>query len=373
MRVRAAPAPTTWAARVRELFQADADWSAAYNHTLANGKWDHMMDQTHIGYTYWQQPEVNAMPAVADVQVPEAADMGVWPSALAFDSHSTIPRHTIDIFNRGRAPLDFTATASAPWIVLDRTKGTVPQDQQISISIDYTKRLGGDTAEGFITVTSARNDPAIVKVTSVLPHRMIPRDFFGFIEADGHVSMEAAHFTRETAAGGARWEQIPDLGRTLSAMTILPSTAPSVRPPQNAPSLEYRMFLFDPHQVRVNTIIAPTLNFVPGRGLRFAVAFDDQAPQIIDALAQNSLHDWEESVRDSARTIVSKHALSGPGVHVLKYWMVDPGVVLEKIVVDLGGLKPSYLGPPESVRRSGTSIIRRSHTSAAAGPRNAAN
>jgi Gylcosyl hydrolase family 115 C-terminal domain len=53
-------------------------------------------------------------------------------------------------------------------------------------------------------------------------------------------------------------------------------------------------------------------------------------------------------VRDNIRTIKSKHTLNEPGYHTLKFWMVDPALVLEKIVVDCGGLKPSYLGPPES-------------------------
>jgi hypothetical protein len=111
------------------------------------------------------------------------------------------------------------------------------------------------------------------------------------------------------------------------------------------------MYLFDPGAVQVHTIVAPTLNFVPGRGLRFAVSFDDQPPQIVDALAQNSQRDWEESVKDGVRTVISAHSLAGSGYHVLKYGMVDPGIVVQKIVVDLGDLKPSYLGPPESFRR----------------------
>ena len=51
---------------------------------------------------------------------------------------------------------------------------------------------------------------------------------------------------------------------------------------------------------------------------------------------------------NNARYSHSKHFISKTGYHTLKIWMVDPGVVMEKIIVDLGGVKPSYLGPPES-------------------------
>jgi len=64
--------------------------------------------------------------------------------------------------------------------------------------------------------------------------------------------------------------------------------------------------------------------------------------------AQNGNRDWEKSVMDNARFGKSTHKILTPGYHTLKVWMVDQGVVLQKIVVDTGGVKPSYLGPPES-------------------------
>ena len=338
-----------YATRVRELFQADADLSAAYNHTLANGKWDHMMDQTHIGYTGWQQPDTNIMPEVTEIQVREPAKMGVTPAVLQFDAFNR-PRRYIEVFNRGRAPFDFSATASAPWIVLSDARGTVQKDARLRVSVDWSKTPWG-AAEGFVKISGAGTDPVTVKVTSFRPREVTRDTLHGFVEADGYVSMEAAHYTKKTDAGAVHWEEIADYGRTLSSMTILPCTAASVTPPRDSPSLEYRMYLFDPGAVQVHTIVAPTLNFVPGRGLRFAVSFDDQPPQIVDALAQNSQRDWEESVKDGVRTVISAHSLAGSGYHVLKYGMVDPGIVVQKIVVDLGGLKPSYLGPPESFRR----------------------
>ena len=63
--------------RVRALFERDAEISRYYNATLAGGKWNHMMDQTHIGYTYWQEPPRSVMPRVDVIQVPVPAEMGV--------------------------------------------------------------------------------------------------------------------------------------------------------------------------------------------------------------------------------------------------------------------------------------------------------
>jgi hypothetical protein len=58
--------------------------------------------------------------------------------------------------------------------------------------------------------------------------------------------------------------------------------------------------------------------------------------------------EWEKSVMDNARYRFTKHTITEKGYHMLKIWMIDPGVVIEKIVVNTGGAKPSYLGPPES-------------------------
>jgi len=139
-------------------------------------------------------------------------------------------------------------------------------------------------------------------------------------------------------------------------MSVFPVVAGSATPPKDSPCLEYKMYLFDTGKLEVETTLAPTLNFVPGRGLRYAISFDDQAPQVIDALRQNSQKDWETAVKDGVRRVRSTHTLERSGYHTLKFWMVDPGVVLQKLVVDLGGVKPSYLGAPESYHSVGTAI-----------------
>src|SRR6266700_3917228 len=350
------------AAQSRALFQADADLAAEYNHTMAQGKWDHMMDQTHIGYTAWNDPKTNSMPKVAEIEIPAAAQMGVavegsesaWPGSEGvpvlpgFDAFNRQRRY-IDVFNKGSVPFTFSTSTSAPWLVLSSSEGRIEKEQRLWVSIDW-KTVPQGAADGSVKITTPGQEDVVVKVRAINPHEPARNFVNGFVEADGYVSIEAEHYTRKTDTAGGRWEKVEDYGRTLSSMMVFPSTARSVTPPERSAFLEYKMYLFDSGAAKVEVISSPTQNFVPGRGLRYAIAFDDLPLQTITALAQFFSRDWATTEKDSVRKTESGHTLSASGVHTLKVCMVDPGMVLQKIVVNMGGERPSYLGPPESYR-----------------------
>jgi len=111
------------------------------------------------------------------------------------------------------------------------------------------------------------------------------------------------------------------------------------------------MHLFESGQVKVKTYMSPTLNFHNDEGLCYAVSFDDEQPQIINIHKDRTFQDWEESVRSNITIGISEHIINRPGTHILRFWMADPGIVLQKIVVETGDVSPSYLGPPESYYR----------------------
>ncbi|HTL74050.1 MAG TPA: glycosyl hydrolase, partial [bacterium] len=176
----------------------------------------------------------------------------------------------------------------------------------------------------------------------------------GFVEADGFVAIEAEHYTKKIDAGLNRWIKIPNYGHTLSGMRADSPAEALATPGKDSPCLEYQMYLFSSGKVEVESIVGPTLGFMPGRPLRYAVSFDDEIPQIItivpkvfDGYFTNPA--WSESVMNNSHRVKSTHVIKKTGYHTLKIWMVDPAVVVEKIVVNTGGVKLSYLGPPESL------------------------
>ena len=350
------------AARARQRFAEDAKLTRQYNRDTAGGKWNHQMDQVHYGYFMWQEPPLNAMPAVTEVQPVEGADMAVAVEGSEATSRwsrfgggapglTLLPLEALDgkpgrieVFNRGTGDFKFTAETSAPWLDVSPASGTVNSQQAISVQARWGE-VPVDAHEATVTLQGDDGRRFVVRV----PLRRPPmQGVSGFVETGGVVAIEAEHFDAAVAPPGKAWTRIPDFGRTLSGMSAGPVAAAASRAPDM--HLDYRVNLAKAGTVKVLATLAPTQKFRPGAGLRFAVSFDDAAPQIVDMHADESNAYWDRSVIDEAVSFTSTHVLAAPGAHTLKFWALDPGIVVTKLVIDAGGLKPSYLGPPESPR-----------------------
>ncbi len=372
-----------WADRVTALYIQDSLLSRYYNKEMAAGKWDHMMDQTHIGYTYWQQPPVNKMPDVQTIDWSHPAEQslsaarpaptdrsGGWGVAIegsdAWWPESTEPavlpvlepwgqnNSYIEVFNRGQSSFEYTATTQAPWLHISSSKGRIDQQERLWITVDWQKAPKGKQS---IPITITGSDSQRVIVITSVNNPTYPKKGKGtvFFEASGYVSMEAEHYTKAIGTGPVKWQRIPGLGRTLSGMQAVPVTAPTQTPGGNSPRLQYDLYLSDSGVVNVQVYCSPTLDFSGTGRLRYGISFDEEAPQIVNLAADPTMRSWEQSVADNIRIMVTQHRITAPGRHTLKFRMVDPGVVLQKIVVDAGGVRPSYLGPPESRRINITS------------------
>ncbi|WP_107821554.1 glycosyl hydrolase 115 family protein [Mangrovibacterium marinum] len=238
------PEANDWADVVETCFVRDSLLTIHYNQQIAGGKWNHLMDQTHIGYTSWADPKTNIRPKVIQVEVPE-----------------------------------------------------------------------------------------------------VPNSELAFEEADGYVSIGAANYQKANGSDKIHWEVIPDLGKTGSAVTTFPQNAYPAK--GDSVYLEYAIDFKSTGQFDVQVLVLPTLNFNANKGLRYAISFDGGAEQIVNfnGKYRGELGQWQAE-RIIATT--TQHHIPQAGLHRLRIRVLEPGIVLQKILIDTGGLKPSYLGAPQS-------------------------
>jgi hypothetical protein len=347
------------AEKAKILFATDVDLSHQYNKKIAEGKWNHMMDQTHISYTYWQQPEKDVLPDVKQIDVPSISDMGIgiegsgnsWPQTKAaadlptFDNFNQ-QTYFIDVFNRGSVPFKFTVKPANEWVKISSNGGMLRTDQRLAVSIDW-KKIPKGNHQSSITIQQENGTTVIVNLVAA-NHANRLDDVF--IEGNGYVSMEAEHFSRKINSTTIDWQIIPDIGRTSAGVTVLPVTAKPVEIGANTPRLEFDFYSFSSGDANVHVYLSPTLNFNGSNGLRYGLSIDDEKPKVINMHEGMDNTTWEKWVADNIIERISSHSLKAPGKQVLKFWMIDPGVVVQKLVIETAPLPTTYFGPPESYR-----------------------
>ena len=351
-----------YADKVRELFAADAALEQEY-HQLNNGKWNHFMSQPHIGYSNWNNPPEDTLPVTHHYEPHNEAEMGIaiegtasaWPAAGHYQLGRFDPfgkqQKTIEVFNKGKKPFTATAKVSAPWIKINHTSAQVKTVAKLLVSIDWSKAPLGET-RGFVQISGTGWGSASIAIEAFNPGTKQAK-LKGFVEADGYIAIEAEHYQRK--GDGPRiqgqklaWEKIPEHGRSLSSMSVYPITDTHFTSTDSAPWLEYDIYAHQAGNITINGFFAPSWPMLPKQGLRYAIAIDDEPPQVIDLTSDMSNERWEETVRTDVRLSQSTHELKKAGAHKLRIYSLDPGVTLLKIVIDTGGLLPSYLGPQES-------------------------
>ena len=185
----------------------------------------------------------------------------------------------------------------------------------------------------------------------------------------------AHDYTRRTATDDARWVFLPGLGRGKGNMGIEPVTAKS-RPLGDGATLEYDINFSQSGKQKLALGILPTNDVNPARGLRIGVRVDDGEMQTIDA-RQGYVDTFNEYTKENiARSKVLKPLprpasdiyLSGSrqrmrseifdnlrwlsidfdiptaGNHTVKVVMIDPEIVVEKLVINPDNEHPSYHG-----------------------------
>jgi hypothetical protein len=370
---------------VREQFERDHELTAEYN-SMLSGKWDHIMDQTHIGYNYWQQPMRQRLPGLQYVQTKERAltgDMGVTSESSnatvpgddpyhdngsnsltlpVFDTYAASTRW-IEIFCVGTQDFDWNITANASFVSFSQSSGSLSPlgetDVRVYITVDWEQVEEGSGMVQLNVSSSTDYGAQFNMPQLMLPytHHLLPSKYSGgHVESDRYVSIEAEHWTSTTNSSSAHYEVVAGLSRTLSGVTLFPVTAPSFTT-SNAPGLTYDFYTFSTSTstniTNVTVVLTPNLNTIPDRPLRFAIQLDDQDVKIVQPVVDlpNGANpvNWGVAVANNAWLGTSGFKYAGPGEHSLKLWALEPGLVFNSIWIDLGGIKPSYLGPPESV------------------------
>ena len=208
---------------------------------------------------------------------------------------------------------------------------------------------------------------------NTLPQVAKPSDKTGITVSE--TAIMAHDYTRRTATDDVRWVFLPGLGRGKGNMGIEPVTAKS-RPLGDGATLEYDIHFSQSGKQKLALGILPTNDVNPARGLRIGVRVDDGEMQTIDA-RQGYVDTFNEYTKENiARSKVLKPLprpasdiyLSGSrqrmrseifdnlrwlsidfdiptaGNHTVKVVMIDPEIVVEKLVINPDNEHPSYHG-----------------------------
>ena len=338
-----------------------------YN-SLLGGKWNHMMSmrQNYDGVSsYFNLPHLATHDAAGaprlalQVAGEDVTGARAFHALPAFDNYlrRTYP---VEIYNRGGGTLAWTAHASEPWVVLSKSAGKTADEERITVGIDWEKAPSGNAAPAQIVFRAGeQSEKVLVSLFNpTAPSRAELRGIY--VENNGCVSIPAAGCHRVRENDRIKITVVEDLGIEGPALQLGDPTAPlQIFRSRDVPCAEYDFYAFDAGSVDVYTYVLPTFPLHADRDFRigentntdtkYSVQIDDGALATPSSSHVEYSQVWFESVLRNCAVNKSTLHIDKPGRHTLRIRVGDPGIVLQKIVLDFGGMKRSYLGPQSTL------------------------
>ncbi len=335
------------------------DAATAVYTSMLGGKWDKMMNPRQRGLVgsfggpitgKLNNPTVSTVPYTTMTIVPEGG-----ADALTFSGVDPRAKF-IDIINSGSGSFEWQAVSDVDWIKFNKTSGTVADNDRIYVGIDKEKvsgiNQGNIIIERMINGTAADTYtiPVTVNITEAEQ-----TDKAVYYEGDGVVSIEAEHFTNNVKNGVYEWKIENDFGRSGSSVKAYPNRAAKVTTPnkENSAYLEYEVYFTSSGTFPIDVYRMPTINELSGATLRCRIGVDDGTPVQFNGNTKTTDNStgadaWGKGVLMNANVISGSIAVSEPGMHTIRLYNEDPGVVVDKFVIYTGEKKASYYGAPES-------------------------
>lgn len=347
----------TYASLVKECIERDTQMQYYYNNTMSGGKWKDMMSDelAHIGCTSWDL-EKWAYPSAVYVSPSSPASLivNVDRSRIAAKSGGTaeLPVFTntnkeayaITVSKGGKEKFDYTAEASADWIVLSKTSGTIYSGDTIGVSIDWSK-LTSDSS-GTITINGAGGS-VTVNVNAVVQN-VSGLDDKTFIGKDGITLIEAEHYS----AASGEWITIDNYGRTLSTIKSKPFNVDYTI--DNAPYVEYKVYAETAGDYTLRVYATPSNPTTTSGDIRYAVGINGEAATEYSSLQDGFIAGdhgtkWGDGV---LRNIHDDDVVVtlGEGVNLIRVYQLSSGFSLQKLALAAPGAAfgNAYTGPEES-------------------------
>ncbi len=353
-------AATNYLADRTKAYHDSIDYYTGKYNSLLNGKWNHMMALAP-GWTATYQK----MPSVTTIDVPQKAEMRVFlpgqDSPLGKTTLNVLPcinpytrkESFIELYNMGEQAFTWNAKVSDSWIKLSRQSGNTLLQERIIVSVDWSKVPIGERVTGEIDIISGSNQEKIYLPVFNPAYPTVGELKGWYVEDNGCVSINPGKFHRKVENEDIKMKVIEGLGYENQCIQLGEATKPVQNPRRSrqAAKVEYDFYTFNAGSVTVYTYALPVFPVNSERGTCFGIMIDDGLLKYASNNAKEYSGEWRENVyRNSTINAVTLN-IDKPGKHTLKLICSDPGMIIQKVVIDMGGMKRSYLGPETTIVR----------------------